>query len=115
MRFDGKRLAALRTARKMGQHELAQAARQHGSGVTQSGVSKHENGKQPSARNVMAYALALGIQPSDLFEIDDSDKAMARDDSDDEDSAVADLVKALEGFVDARRAKAVRVGKAVKA
>lgn len=67
MQFDGSRLKALRTTRKWDQHRLAEAARAHGVGITQSQISRYENGQEPSGRNVLAIAAALGVEPKALY------------------------------------------------
>lgn len=75
MRFDGTKLKAHRDARTWDQHRLAEAARSHGVGVTQSQISRYENGKQPSSRNAMALAAALGVEPRELFSDDEPAEA----------------------------------------
>ena len=72
MRFDGAKLKELRGARKWDQHRLAEVARSHGAGITQSQVSRYENGKEPSGRNVVALAAALQIEPRELYGEDEA-------------------------------------------
>ena len=95
MRFDGSRLRSLRVARKWDQHRLAEAARTHGVGITQSQVSRYENGQEPSARNALALASALDVDVRDFFESNGSSAS----DEDEESDPVADLMKALRRFV----------------
>lgn len=75
VRFDGGKLKELRSDRKWDQHRLAEAARSHGVGITQSQVSRYENGQEPSGRNVMALAAALGIEVKDLYGEPDAEAA----------------------------------------
>lgn len=67
MNFDGARLKQLRVGRKWDQHRLAEAARSHGVGITQSQISRYENGQEPSGRNLLALASALDVDASDLY------------------------------------------------
>lgn len=76
MRFDGDKLKALRDARKWDQHRLAEAARSHGAGITQSTISRYEHGQEPSGRNIVALAAALEVDPRELY-ADDTDDAEA--------------------------------------
>jgi transcriptional regulator with XRE-family HTH domain len=76
VRFDGQRLKALRTARKWDQHRLAETARRHGVGITQSQVSRYENGQEPSGRNALALAAALEVDVADFY----AEKASSDDD-----------------------------------
>lgn len=71
MRFDGEKLKTLRDARKWDQHRLAEAARSHGTGITQSTISRYEHGQEPSGRNIVALAAALGVDPRELYGSDD--------------------------------------------
>lgn len=73
MRFNGRKLKALRGSRKWDQHTLAEAARKHATGVTQSQISRYENGQEPSGRNALALASALGVDVRDLYAPDDDD------------------------------------------
>lgn len=75
MRFDGAKLKQLRETRCWDQHTLAEHARQHGASLNQSTVSRSENGKEPSGRNVVALAAALGIEPRELYDSDDDAEA----------------------------------------
>lgn len=68
MKFDGEKLRKLRTDRKWDQHRLAEAARAHGVGITQSQISRYENGQEPSGRNLVAVAQALGVEPRELLD-----------------------------------------------
>lgn len=98
VRFDGNRLKELRGQRKFDQHRLAEAARAHGVGMTQSQVSRYENGQEPSGRSAIALAKALGVKPEALY----------GDDADEEDSLAplaADLLDVVTRIVDARMAK----------
>lgn len=61
-------MKALREGRKWDQHRLAEAARAQGVGVTQSQISRYENGKEPNGRNALALASALGVDVRDLYE-----------------------------------------------
>lgn len=72
MRFNGEKLRDLRKARSWGQHELAEAARGFASGITQAQVSRYENGQQPSGRNALALAMALGVAVTDLYSVADA-------------------------------------------
>jgi transcriptional regulator with XRE-family HTH domain len=67
VRFNGDRLEELRLDRKWDQHELAQRARAYGVGITQSQVSRYENGQEPSGRNAMALAGALEVDARELY------------------------------------------------
>jgi transcriptional regulator with XRE-family HTH domain len=96
VRFDGGRLRDLRTARKWDQHRLAEAARGYGVGVTQSQVSRYENGQEPSGRNVVALASALNVDVRELYDANGSGPS----DDDEESDPVADLIAALSRFVD---------------
>lgn len=71
VKFDGKQLKALRVSRKWDQHRLAEAARAFPSGITQSQISRYENGQEPSGRNALALAAALGVEVRDLYSDDD--------------------------------------------
>jgi transcriptional regulator with XRE-family HTH domain len=75
MRFDGHHLKELRIAKKWDQHRLAEAARSHGVGITQSQISRYENGKEPSGRNALALATALGVTVEELFADDEAEAA----------------------------------------
>lgn len=81
MRFDGSRLRELRLERCWDQHRLAEEARRHAVGVTQSQISRYENGHEPSGRNAMALAHALNVDVVDLYggapEADDEDEEAA--------------------------------------
>lgn len=79
MRFDGGKLRALRTAKKWDQHRLAEAARQHQTGITQGAISKYENGMEPNGRNALALALALDVEVNELFVEDDDEEAAQMD------------------------------------
>jgi transcriptional regulator with XRE-family HTH domain len=67
VRFDGEQLKSLRLGRRLDQHALAERARQSGVGVTQSQISRYENGHEPSGRNALALASALGVDVTDLY------------------------------------------------
>jgi transcriptional regulator with XRE-family HTH domain len=68
MRFDGNHMKALREGQHLDQHALAQKARDLGTGVTQSQISRYENGHaEPSGRIVFALASALGVSVGDLY------------------------------------------------
>ena len=95
MRFDGGRLKELRVARKWDQHRLAEAARTHGVGVTQSQVSRYENGQEPSARNALALANALDVDVADFF----ANGSKADDEDDEEADPVFDLMRAIRRVV----------------
>lgn len=97
VRFDGDRLRALRTARKWDQHRLAEAARTHGVGITQSQVSRYENGQEPAARNAMALAAALQVDVADFFA--NGSEAQADQDDDEESDPMVDLIKAIRRVV----------------
>lgn len=77
MRFNGGKLKALRDSRKWDQHRLAEAARAHGTGITQSQISRYENGQEPSGRNAMALAAALGVTVEELYGADAEDEEAA--------------------------------------
>lgn len=74
MNFDGARLKALRTSRKWDQHKLAEAARAHGVGITQSQISRYENGQEPSGRNLLALASALDVEATELYGGDEDEE-----------------------------------------
>lgn len=67
VRFAGEKLKALRGSRKWDQHKLAEAARSHGVGINQSQISRYENGQEPSGRNALALAAALGVDVRELY------------------------------------------------
>jgi len=67
VRFDGGSLKRLRLDRKWDQHHLAEAARAHGVGITQSQISRYENDHEPSGRNALALAAALGVDVRELY------------------------------------------------
>ena len=91
MQFAGSRLRSLRLERRLDQHTLAERARSYGVGVTQSQISRYENGQEPSGRNALALASALVVDVIELYE-DDRDA----DSDDDEDSdAMEALTRAL--------------------
>lgn len=81
VRFDGERLKTLRVSRKWDQHRLAEAARAFPSGITQSQISRYENGQEPSGRNALALAKALGVSVESLYVAGETD-------DDEEDSEV---------------------------
>lgn len=89
MRFDGNKLRDLRKARSWDQHRLAEAARQHQTGITQGAISRYENGMEPTTRNAMAIAVALEVDLSALMREDDA--------GDDEEAAPMDLAAFLVG------------------
>jgi transcriptional regulator with XRE-family HTH domain len=60
-------LKTLRVSRKWDQHRLAEAARAFPSGITQSQISRYENGQEPSGRNALALAKALGVSVESLY------------------------------------------------
>lgn len=70
VRFNGDRLEELRLDRKWDQHRLAEEARQFGVGVTQSQISRYENGQEPSGRNALALAGALAVDMRELYVAD---------------------------------------------
>lgn len=70
MRFDGEKLKALRSSRRWDQHRAAEECRRHGVGITQSQISRYENGQEPSGRNTLALAAAFGVEPRDLYSAD---------------------------------------------
>lgn len=79
MRFDGEKLKALRVSRRWDQHKLAEAAREHGRvGITQSQISRYENGQEPSGRNALALAGALNVEVRDLYSGSPDDDAEDR-------------------------------------
>lgn len=103
VRFDGTKLKTLRDARTWDQHRLAEAARAHGVGVTQSQISRYENGQQPSGRNAMAIAAALGVEPRELYGEPDAEAASMT-------SASADaLYEALRALVRTEVREAIKV------
>lgn len=67
MKFDGDRLRTLRARKHLDQHALAERARQHGVGITQSQISRYENGHEPSGRNALALASALEVDVNELY------------------------------------------------
>lgn len=98
MRFDGTRLKALRTAKKWDQHRLAEAARAHGVGITQSQVSRYENGQEPSARNALALASALTVDVREFF-ANGSEPSLDTDGDDEEADPLVALMHALRRVV----------------
>lgn len=86
VRFDGGQLKRLRLERKWDQHRLAEAARAHGVGITQSQISRYENDHEPSGRNALALATALGVDVRELYadalpsEDDEEEAALSFDD-----------------------------------
>jgi transcriptional regulator with XRE-family HTH domain len=90
MKFNGSKLKVLREARKWDQHRLAEAARSYGTGITQSQISRYENGKEPSGRNAVALAAALDTTVADLYtdDIDLATVTAAAASDDDEDSSM---------------------------
>lgn len=84
MRFSGDTLKRLRLERRWDQHRLAEAARSHGVGITQSQISRYENDHEPSGRNALALASALGVRVEDLYD-------RAGDDDEEEDSSAMPL------------------------
>lgn len=83
VRFDGKKLKALRESRSWDQHRLAETARTLGTGITQSQISRYENGQQPGGHNAMAIAKALGVPVDELYDSE----------ADEESRAVGDLAQ----------------------
>lgn len=80
VRFDGEKLRELRLARKWGQHELAEQARRYCTGITQASISRYENGMEPSGRNALALARALGVGVTALYRNGvDSDEPVSRE------------------------------------
>lgn len=95
MRFDGQRLKQLRLERCWDQHRLAEEARKHSTGITQSQISRYESGHQePSGRNALALARALGVEVAELYASDV--------DSSDEDEGIGAEVLSLDDFLLAR-------------
>lgn len=94
MQFDGAALKALRASRKWDQHRLAEAARAHGVGITQSQVSRYENGQEPSGRNALALASALEVDVRELYGADEQ-----ASEDDEESDPVADLMAAIRRVV----------------
>lgn len=86
MKFNGQKLADLRRARSWDQHRLANEARKRGFGLTQAQVSRHENGKQPSGRNAIAYSQVLGIPVEAFYEGEDNALRERREASGSEDA-----------------------------
>lgn len=81
VRFDGQRLKELRLERRWDQHRLASEARKHSTGITQPQISRYENVDkpvEPSGRNALALARALGIEVTELY-AGDSDSNDADD------------------------------------
>lgn len=73
VRFDGEKLKALRDSRKWDQHRAAEAARSYGVGITQSQISRYENGiQEPTGRNALALAAAFDVDVRELY-CDDAD------------------------------------------
>lgn len=99
MKWDGSRLRALRVARKWDQHRLAENARSHGVGVTQSQVSRYENGQEPSARNALALASALNVSPGEFFNGADSGSSSRASEDDEEGDPVSDLMTAVRRLI----------------
>ena len=102
VRFDGRKLKALRGSRSWDQHKLADAARTHGVGITQSQVSRYENGQEPGGRNALALAKALDVKVEELYS----------DDEDEDEAAVFvpsdSLLDTLQFALDAAREKKAR-------
>lgn len=73
VRFDGVKLRELRRGRKWDQHRLAEEARKRATGITQSQISRYENGQEPSGRNAVALASALGVTVESLYASGDAD------------------------------------------
>lgn len=69
MKFSGEKLKAQRVAKKLDQHALAELGRRRGAGITQSQISRYENGHgEPSGRNALALAAALDVGVNDLYD-----------------------------------------------
>lgn len=67
VKFDGHQLRSLRLRMRLDQHALAERARSHGVGITQSQISRYENGHEPSGRNAIALASALSVDVNELY------------------------------------------------
>lgn len=91
MNFDGAHLKQLRLGRRWDQHQLAERARRFGVGITQSQISRYENGHEPAGRNALALANALEVRVEDLYKRD----AAAADDDDEEAAHVAGSLDVL--------------------
>jgi transcriptional regulator with XRE-family HTH domain len=62
------RISDLRKARNWTQEELADRIGEHGVAITAAGISNVENGnKQASDRLLAAWALALGVEPLNVW------------------------------------------------
>ena len=100
MKFSGEKLRELRKARSWDQHRLASEARSYATGITQASVSRHENGMEPSGRNALAYARALGVDVAELYGV-----AAAADEEDSSMSLTRDLHRSIVRIVEARLEK----------
>lgn len=92
MRFRGDRLQKLRVSRKFDQHRLAEAVRKQGVSMTQSKVSRIENGKEPSGSAAIAFAKTLGVTLEELYDEDEEAASMPTQAERDFSSAVDALI-----------------------
>ena len=62
------RISDLRKARNWSQEQLADRIQEHGVSITGAGISNVESGnKQASERLLTAWALALGVEPMNVW------------------------------------------------